>query len=527
MAHKSLRLAFASSGFLAAGASVFLKTTDEVVTVDDVPSRLKPTEPKSDERSTPNRDFPSTRASLSLPDKEDGFVDTAVTPPSPQPPPPSPPGRQPTWRANTGNRLSVAVDNSIRILETKRTESGSPGISLAVTVDGKSVMNAGVGFSDVENYQRMTPKTVARIASISKPLTMVAVAKLVEDGKIDLDKKVSEYLTPEVWPEDKGSITLRQLLSHSSGVRHYEKKGEIEAKTKGGDEAKKREKNEEFESKEYHITKKYKKASDALEIFKNDELIHEPGTKFHYSTHAFTLVAAVVESVTSKPFDFTMKETFKELGLPNTRLDENDSIIANRCRYYQRKAESHILINAPHVDNSWKYAGGGFISTVGDLAKFGNAMLYSYQHDGESKGKLGFLKPETIRKMWSPLVPYRGGPIGSDLEKRDSTFWHYGLGWDVLPTSAEHAFARDQQMHTRHTGGAVGASSVLLIRPGSEESASTACSSGTLPRGIVVALIANMEGVGLSETAMKIADEFRFLHNQNQPKPLRIKPEDC
>ena len=65
--------------------------------------------------------------------------------------------------------------------------------------------------------------------------------------------------------------------------------------------------------------------------------------------------------------------------LPNTRLDENDSIIANRCRYYQRKAESHILINAPHVDNSWKYAGGGFISTVGDLAKFGNAMLYSYQ----------------------------------------------------------------------------------------------------------------------------------------------------
>ena len=67
-----------------------------------------------------------------------------------------------------------------------------------------------------------------------------------------------------------------------SGVRHYEKRGEIEAKKKGGDEAKKREKNEEFESKEYHITKKYKKASDALEIFKNDELIHEPGELRHF-----------------------------------------------------------------------------------------------------------------------------------------------------------------------------------------------------------------------------------------------------
>ena len=63
-----------------------------------------------------------------------------------------------------------------------------------------------------------------------------------------------------------------------SGVRHYEKKSEIEAKKKGGEDvAKKREKNEEFESKEYHITKKYNRASDALEIFKSDELIHEPG----------------------------------------------------------------------------------------------------------------------------------------------------------------------------------------------------------------------------------------------------------
>ena len=67
-----------------------------------------------------------------------------------------------------------------------------------------------------------------------------------------------------------------------SGVRHYEKRDDIEAKKKGGDEAKKREKNEEFESKEYHITKKYKKASDALEIFKNDELIHEPGELRHF-----------------------------------------------------------------------------------------------------------------------------------------------------------------------------------------------------------------------------------------------------
>ena len=72
----------------------------------------------------------------------------------------------------------------------------------------------------------------------------------------------------------------------------------------------------------------------------------------------------------------------------------------------------------------------------------------------------------------------------------------------------------------------MGASSVLLIRPGSEETAKTSCSSGTLPKGIVVAMIANLEGVGLSETAMKIAEEFRFLHESNNPKPVRVKPHD-
>lgn len=124
----------------------------------------------------------------------------------------------------------------------------------------------------------MTRSTVARIASISKPLTMTAVAKLCEEGKLDVDKPVSEYLGQDVWPEDKSSITLRQLLSHSSGVRHYEKKHEIEARKRveeeKGEEAAKA---LEFDNMEYHISKNYKKATDALELFKDDELIHEPG----------------------------------------------------------------------------------------------------------------------------------------------------------------------------------------------------------------------------------------------------------
>merc|ERR1711902_250624 len=79
-----------------------------------------------------------------------------------------------------------------------------------------------------------------------------------------------------------------------------------------------------------------------------------------------------------------------ELGLNNTFLDENGPVIANRARYYFRDS-NHILKNSPSVDNSYKWAGGGFLSTVGDLLKFGNAMLYSYQQNGN-----GSANPTTV-----------------------------------------------------------------------------------------------------------------------------------
>ena len=81
------------------------------------------------------------------------------------------------------------------------------------------------------------------------------------------------------------------------------------------------------------------------------------------------------------------------------------------------------------------------------------------------------------------------------------------------------AVRRKFNLCCRHTGGAVGASSVLLIRPGSQEFVQTANASGTLPKGIVVAMIANQENVGLSETAMKIASEFKFMLDVPPSKP--------
>ena len=86
----------------------------------------------------------------------------------------------------------------------------------------------GFGYADLENRVIMNPATSMRIASISKALTMAAVAKLMENGRLDLDRPVSEYVAE--WPKDKPIMTSRQLVSHLAGVRHYLTKEEMEKK---------------------------------------------------------------------------------------------------------------------------------------------------------------------------------------------------------------------------------------------------------------------------------------------------------
>ena len=405
-------------------------------------------------------------------------------------------------------KLKEAIRKSQVLLSLKKNESAVPGITVAVSVDGKSVWTHGFGYSDVENALVAYPNTVMRIASISKSMTMAAVARLWQDGKLDIDRTVGSYLSDDVWPKDKADITVRQLMAHTSGIRHYEKKGEVGRDNNGSDST----------MKEFQMSKPFKSVNEALDIFKNDELLSQPGTEFHYTTHGFTVLSAVVEAVTGEPFEKHMKKTFAELGLNETYLDENEPIIPRRARYYRRD-KGHNLINAPAVDNSCKWAGGGFLSTVHDVRKFGNAMLYSFQNTETAKNiayhpgpysainrdvKMtlpGYLTSETVKSLWTPRVPMRG-KIG-DPDTKQSL--HYGFGWTVLPRAKDFAFCRDQAAIFSHTGGAVGASSVLLIKPRDKPDTTN------LPQGVVVAIICNMEGISLTKEAKQIAKYFETI----------------
>lgn len=152
------------------------------------------------------------------------------------------------------------------------------------------------------------------------------------------------------------------------------------------------------------------------------------------------------------------------------------------------------------LDNSDKWAGGVFLSTVGDLLLFGNTLLYSYQMAElkNTDGLLpGFLRPHTAEAIWTPV------------DKTEASWDKDGLyaqGWLVVEKQQKYGQCRSRRHYVSHTGGAVGASSVLLVLP--RESGHTASQTRRPPQGVVVTIITNMQSVGLNSTALKIAQEF-------------------
>ncbi|XP_026058580.1 serine beta-lactamase-like protein LACTB, mitochondrial isoform X2 [Carassius auratus] len=430
----------------------------------------------------------------------------------------------------TVSRYSGAIDTSRGLLQRIKDEVGAPGMVIGVSVDGSHVWCEGVGYADLENRVPCGPDTVMRIASISKPLTAAAVARLWEEDKIDLDAPVQRYVPEFPQKQFDGedvTITPRMILSHLSGIRHYEKdvkkvredkekakrllKPPEKKEEKSSDENKEKlekaedssaknkeakggqKRKKEFEQEEYYLKDNFENVTQALDLFKDDPLVFRPGSTFLYSTHAYTLLSAVVERAAGQRFLDHMMKMFRELGMLNTVPDENDPIIYNRSRFYHFNKKGRV-VNCPYVDNSYKWAGGGFLSTVGDLLVFGNALLYSYQMAElkNTDGLLpGFLKPHTAKAIWAPV------------DKTDASWDKDGLyaqGWLVVEKQQKYGQCRSRRHYVSHTGSAVGASSVLLVLPSE--------SGHTPPQGVVVTIITNMQSVGLNTTALKIAQEF-------------------
>ncbi len=280
------------------------------------------------------------------------------------------------------------------------SDEGAVGVSVAVVAD-KREWRGVAGWADRENQKPVSYATIFRLGSVSKQIAGTATLQLTEQGKLDLDANVSKYVAG--FPEPDGTVTLRQLLSHTSGMRHY---------ALG--------KNESL----YQFTP----TKQALGMFVGDPRLGKPGEKYSYSTHAFTVVVAAVEQASGVTYTNYVRQNIAKGSTLDCELLTDPK--PDRTQLYLKTKEKPTL-ETKREDNSWKFGGGGLESNALDLAKFGYAVL---------EGKL--VTPKSRDAMWTRQKTSDGKEV------------NYGLGWG-LPESGLIA----------HSGGQQGCSCFLLIDP--------------------------------------------------------------
>ncbi|MGA9572386.1 MAG: serine hydrolase domain-containing protein [Lysobacterales bacterium] len=297
-----------------------------------------------------------------------------------------------------------------------------PGISVAIAGKDGVIWARGFGWADVENRVPMSTVTRMRIGSVAKPFTAAALMRLYDRGKIDLDADVRTYVP--AWPATHATITLRQLTSHTSGIRHYE--------------------GEEFLSNRYYPT-----IVASLDVFKDSPLKFEPGTGQSYSTYAWTLVSAAIEGADGgRSFaDIVQQEVFTPLNMQDSALDVQYEIIPNRQRPYT--VVEGELRNAPQTDHSYKWGGGGFIASTSDVARFAMAHLVG-----------DFLKKDTVAEMFTPAALAGGG------------YSQYGIGWQIgfgiyLERFSDDPVAQrimaEHPNAVMHSGGSTGGTTMMIL----------------------------------------------------------------
>jgi CubicO group peptidase (beta-lactamase class C family) len=314
-----------------------------------------------------------------------------------------------------------------------------PGVSVAVVENGEYEWGQGFGFADLENNVPTSEHTLFRLASISKSLTATAAMQLWERGRLDLDAPVQKYCPS--FPQKPWPISTRQVLGHLGGIRHYKSGAQDDP--------------------EVGNTKHFDDSVQAgLNFFKDDALVAQPGTSFHYSTQGYTLIGCVIEGASgAKYVDFVRQNVLAPAQMEQTQADNRFAIIPYRTRFYE-KTESGTVRNADFLDSSYKIPGGGWLSSAEDMAKFEVAILNDK------------LVRRTARDlMWTPLKPSDGS---TDT---------YGLGW-TWGDENDHDVAS-----VGHNGGQQGTSTTFAIVP---------------ERRVGVVVLTNMEGQPASDLAREI-----------------------
>ena len=241
---------------------------------------------------------------------------------------------------------SARIDEVMNLANKYRLFNGS----VLVAENGKVIYKKGVGLANMEWNIPNSAETKFRLGSITKQFTATAILQLVDQGKVKLDGKVSDYL-PDYRKDVGDKVTVHQLLNHTSGIPSYTGLPGF------------------FQD----VSRNPFKVDDFVKKYASNDLEFEPGSKFSYNNSGYFLLGAIIEKVSGKPYEQVLKENiFEPLGMKNTGYDHFDTLIEKRATGYQKTANG--FVNAPYLDMSIPYAAGSLYATVEDLFLWDQAL---------------------------------------------------------------------------------------------------------------------------------------------------------
>jgi CubicO group peptidase (beta-lactamase class C family) len=255
-----------------------------------------------------------------------------------------------------------------------------PGLALAVVRDGKVIKAQGYGLSNIELDVPVSPQTIFQSGSVGKQFTATGIMMLVEEGKVGLDDKVAKYFpgAPDSW----NKVTIRNLLTHTSGIKDYTDKN-------------------------FDYRRDYTE-EDLLKILQALPFDFAPGDKWSYSNSGYMLLGILIHKVTGKFYgDFLQERIFRPVGMTTTRIISEQDIVTNRAAGY--RLVKGVIKNQEWVSPSLNTtADGALYFTVLDLAKW-DAALYTEK----------LIKRSSLAEMWTPV------------KLNDGKTYPYGFGWRV------------------------------------------------------------------------------------------------
>jgi len=263
--------------------------------------------------------------------------------------------------------LTENTENKIDQIVNMMDDNGQFSGAVLISVKGKIIYKDAVGYANIADSIPNTCETKFRIASFTKPFTVMLILQLVEDGKLKLDGKLIEYL-PQ-FPKEKGEgITIHQLLTHTAGITGESRISNL-----------------------IDIEKEYYSRERLFNCIVEQDIIFEPGKGREYSNFGYALLGLIIERVSGMSYDELLQEKIcKPAGMKNTLEDITAQHIDKRALGYNYNYFSGLEF-ASFIDMSFTLGAGHLLSTVNDLYLFDKA-LYSNKLLNEKSKELFFNK---------------------------------------------------------------------------------------------------------------------------------------